>query len=254
MPCTNSQVLRKARLLKLIKVILWDIDGTLLDFEKAEKAAFYKCFEVVGLGTCNDEMLKRYSVINRKYWEKLEKNEITKPEVLVGRFFEFFTKEGIQLPTATGLQSVQEVAETFNAEYQVRLGDTVHFCDDGESLVHELKGKVLQCAVTNGTAIAQHKKLGLSGLDQVLDHIFISDELGVEKPNIGFFDKVWQTIGQYEKEEVLIVGDSLTSDIRGGNNAGILSCWYNPKGLDRTVDVTVDYEIQNLQQLREILF
>ena len=77
----------------MIKVVLWDIDGTLLDFEKAEKAAFYKCFEVVGLGTCNDEMLKRYSVINRKYWEKLEKNEITKPEVLVGRFFEFFTKE-----------------------------------------------------------------------------------------------------------------------------------------------------------------
>lgn len=237
----------------MIKVVLWDIDGTLLDFEKAEKAAFYKCFEVVGLGACNDEMLKRYSVINRKYWEKLEKNELTKPEVLVGRFFEFFTKEEISLPTGTGLQTIQEVAEAFNAEYQVRLGDTVHFCDDGESLVQELKGKVLQCAVTNGTAIAQHKKLRLSGLDQILDGLFISDEIGVEKPNIAFFDAVWKSIGHFEKDEVLIVGDSLTSDMRGGNNAGILCCWYNPKGLEKNVSVELDYEIHNLQELREIL-
>lgn len=227
----------------MIKVILWDIDGTLLNFLAAEHVAIRKCFEIFDLGECTDEMIRRYSVINRKYWERLERGEITKPEVLVGRFLEFFRSEGI--PT--------ECAERFNEEYQVRLGDTICFCDDGYELVKKLKGKVKQYAVTNGTKVAQDRKLERSGLGQLLDGIFISEEIGVEKPGMGFFEYVWEKIGIYDKSEIMIVGDSLTSDIRGGNNAGIVCCWYNPGKAINEKGVRVDYEIENLQQILNIL-
>ena len=227
----------------MIKVVLWDIDGTLLNFEAAEKNAIRACFASHELGECSDEMLKRYSVINRKYWEALEKCELTKPQVLVGRFREFFETEGLPV----------EKAESVNAEYQLLLGETVVFCDDGYELVNKLKGKVKQVAVTNGTKVAQDKKLAKSNLIELLDNVFISDVLGVEKPNKGFFDIVFERIGEYKKEEMLIVGDSLTSDIRGGNNAGILTCWYNPKKLENTVGVHVDYEITNLWEIEQIL-
>lgn len=227
----------------MIKAILWDIDGTLLDFGAAEKVAINQCFASHGLGECTDEMLKRYIVINRKYWEALEKGELTKPEILVGRFREFFETEGLPV----------EKAESFNAEYQVRLGDTVVFCDNGFELVQKYKGQLKQYAVTNGTKVAQDRKLKNSGLDTLFDDIFISDVLGVEKPNIGFFDFVFAKIGDYAKEEVLIVGDSLTSDMQGGVNAGIITCWYNPKGLSNTKEINVDFEIRNLWEIEQIL-
>lgn len=231
----------------MIKVILWDIDGTLLNFERAENYAVKKCFEIFGLGVCTDEMVKRYSVINTKYWERLERNEITKQEVLVGRFQEFFETEG--LPA--------EKAVPFNDEYQVRLGDVVFFNDNAKALITELKEQgLIQFAVTNGTLTAQRKKLAASGLDKLLEKAFISDEIGVEKPNTAFFDRVFAEIakvGNFKKEEILIVGDSLTSDIQGGNNANIPCCWYNPKGDQNTKRLRIDYEIQNLDELKKII-
>lgn len=227
----------------MIKVILWDIDGTLLDFEKAEKQAIRTCFEVFDLGECTDDMIAKYSVINKGYWERLERKEMTKPQILVERFREFFATEGI----------VTDCAENFNKEYQLRLGDTICFCDDGYELVKSLKNRVKQYAVTNGTKVAQVKKLNKSGLIDLFDDVFISEDIGVEKPDVKFFEHVWDEIGQYASDEVIIIGDSLTSDMQGGNNAGILCSWYNPKGLENTNGVKLDYEIQNLQEILKIL-
>jgi len=227
----------------MIKVLLWDIDGTILDFLAAEKEAMKKCFQICGLGECTDEMIAKYSKINRKYWEMLERGEITKPEVLVGRFEEFFASEGI----------ITDCAPKFNKEYQVRLGDTICFQDNAYELLKRLKGSVKQYAVTNGTKVAQDRKLKLSGLIDIFDYVFISEELGVEKPGIGFFEKVWEKIGTYEPNEVMIIGDSLTSDMQGGNNAGILCCWYNPKGVVNDKGVRIDYEINDLQKVRKII-
>ena len=227
----------------MLKAILWDVDGTLLDFIKAEHAAIKKCFEVFNLGECTDEMIARYSVINKRYWERLERGEITKPEVLIGRFQEFFASEGI----------VTDCAEHFNKEYQVRLGDTICFCDDSYELLKGLKGIVKQYAVTNGTKVAQDKKLNKSGLDKIFDDIFISEEIGIEKPYVGFFEHVWNKIGTYEPDEVMIVGDSLTSDMQGGNNAGILCCWYNPYRKKNDKNLRIDYDIDNLQKVLEII-
>lgn len=227
----------------MIKIILWDVDATLLNFELAEKAAMEKCFSMFEMGDCTQEMLSRYSKINRSYWQRLERGELTKPEVLVGRFEEFFGKEGFPV----------EKAAAFNEEYQVRLGDTVFFHDNAYELIKELQGKVKQAIVTNGTVVAQERKLEKSGLNKLITDIFISDRIGAEKPSPKFFEKVWEELGPYKKEEVMIVGDSLTSDMQGGNNAGIRCCWYNPKGLKNETSVRVDYEITNLWQVKDIL-
>ena len=149
-------------------------------------------------------------------------------EVIVkGRFTEFFETEGIDT----------SIASSFNKEYQNRLGETIVFCDDSYELIKEFKKEYKQYGVTNGTKIAQDKKLSKSGLIHLFDDVFISEVVGIEKPGKGFFDFVFQTIGNYELDEILIVGDSLTSDMQGGNNAGIKCCWYNPKGLENQKDL-----------------
>lgn len=110
-----------------------------------------------------------------------------------------------------------------------------------------------QYVVSNGTVVAQEKKLRLSGLGELMDSIFWSEALGVEKPNVEFFERMFETIGPVEKDQVLIVGDSLTSDIRGGNNAGIKTCWYNPDHKERYADVKIDYEIADLHEIYDII-
>lgn len=227
----------------MIKTLLWDVDGTLLDFGKAEAYGIRKCFEIFDMGECTDEMLKRYSVINRKYWEALERGELTKPQVLHDRFVEFFSSEGIKF----------DRIDEFNDEYQLRLGDKAFFCDNALETVKALKGKYRQYAVTNGTIVAQKRKLTQSGLINIFDDIFISDEIGFEKPAIEFFNAVQQKIGNFNKDEVMIIGDSLTSDMQGGNNADILCCWYNSHGAENKENIKIDYEINNIAQVLKIL-
>ena len=226
----------------MIRAILWDVDGTLLDFHAAEKNAIRACFAELGLGECTDEQIARYSVINKKYWKRMEDGEITKQEVLNGRFAEFFANEG-----------VNGDVEAFNMLYQIRLGDTIVFIDEADRLLADLRERVKQYAVTNGTKRAQDRKLRLSGLDRLFEGIFISDEIGAEKPSREFFDHVFANIEPFEKDEILIVGDSLSSDIRGGNVAGIRTCWYNPQGLPAPTDLRVDYEIKQLGEIYGIL-
>lgn len=232
------------------KIILWDVDGTLLNFLEAEKVAVRKCFEIFDMGICTDEMLKRYSDINKRKWQALERKELTKEEVLVGRYEEFFELEGLD----------KNMARPFNAEYQERLGDTCVINDDSYNLVKKLKSQgYYQCAVTNGTKVAQDRKLANSGFGELFDAVFISDEIGHEKPSKEFFDYVFDKLELYMKannismNEVIIVGDSLTSDIRGGNNAGIDTCWYNPDGNQKSINVNIDYEINNLCKVCDLL-
>ncbi len=227
----------------MIKTLLWDIDGTLLDFSKSEEYGIRKCFELFDLGECTEEMLARYSVINRKYWEMLERGELTKPQVLYERFKEFFKTENIEFTQI----------DEFNMEYQYCLGDKVFFCDNGFETVQLLKGKVKQYAVTNGTYIAQKRKLSLSGLDKIFDSIFISDEIGFEKPSTKFFDAVQKEIGEFSHDEVMIIGDSLASDMRGGNNVNILCCWYNSHGAVNKDNLKIDYEIKDISEVIRIL-
>ena len=223
--------------------ILWDVDGTLLDFAAAEEAAIRSLFADFGLGVCTDAMLARYSEINRNYWRALERGEMTKPEILTRRFEDFFAAEGLSGPSPA----------EFNAAYQTRLGDTIVYCDGSDKLVASLRGKVRQYAVSNGTVAAQTRKLARSGFDRLMDGTFLSERIGWEKPAKEFFDAVFREIGEERRAGSIIVGDSLTSDIAGANRAGIKSCWYNPRGAENGTNAKPDFEIKDLGEILEIL-
>lgn len=227
----------------MYKYLLWDIDGTILDFEAAQNRTIKELFEKHGLGVCTDEMVASYSKINDKYWQALERGEMSKPEILVGRFAEFFESIGVDA----------SLAPEFNLDYQVTLGDYVVFEENAQEVLESEKGKYRLIAVTNGTKIAQTKKLKTSGLEQIFDAVYISEDVGIEKPNVGYFDKVFESEGITDKSEVLIIGDSLTSDMQGGNNAGIDTCWYNKRNVTNTKGVDITYEIHSLKDIYDIV-
>ena len=227
----------------MYKYLLWDIDGTVLDFLASEAYAIRFLFEKYNIGKCTDEMIKLYSQINSKYWQMLERGELTKPEILVGRFREFFAEIGADV----------KIAEDFNRDYQLSLGDHIEFVDKAKDVLLYQKDKYTLVAVTNGTKVAQDKKLRLSGLDKIFDAIFISENVGAEKPNKEFFDHVFENLGISNKKEVLIIGDSLTSDMKGGANAGIDTCWFNPAHNTNTLDISITYEIDDLGKIADIV-
>lgn len=227
----------------MIDTILWDIDATLLSFKKAEAYAIRLCFEEFGFGKCGDEMIAQYSAVNEGYWRRLENGELSKSEVLSGRFVDFFGSCGLP---------VERVSD-FNHAYQLHLGDEIFFNDGAELVLKTLQGRVRQYAVTNGTKLAQDRKLKRSGMDKIFDGIFISEDVGAEKPTSKFFSRVWEEIGEYDPRRTMIVGDSLTSDMQGGNNECLICCWYNPHGRANTTGLRIDYEIKSLEEVLSIV-
>ena len=218
----------------MIKAVLWDIDGTLLNFKRAQYVALYKCFAYFD-EHLDDGMVEVYDRINHSYWLMLEKGEISKSELLVKRFVVFFRKYGINIDP-----------EEFNEMYQVELGNTYVFNDHGYETVKELKNRgIIQFAVTNGTKVAQNGKLRGSGLDKLLDEIFISEDIGFEKPDKRFFEPVIDKLREYgiEKNECVIVGDSDSSDIQGGINAGIRTVHYTDELRSRADAIISDLSL-----------
>ena len=225
------------------KYLLWDVDGTILNFELAERAAIRSLFDRFKLGDCSDEMLMYYSQINKRYWQLMESGKIKKDKMLVERFIEFFSNKGINA----------DIAAEFNKEYQIALCDTIVFNDDAIDIIKHQKKTCKIIIVTNGTEVVQEKKLERSGLNDIVDNVFISELVGFEKPNIKFFEKVILEVGIKDLKEALIIGDSLTSDIQGGHNIGIDTCWYNPKNEENTTLLNPTYTIRNLHELENII-
>lgn len=225
------------------KYLLWDIDGTIINFELAERAAIRSLFDRFKLGDCSDEMLMYYSQINKRYWQLMESGKIKKDKMLVERFVEFFSNKGINA----------DIAAEFNKEYQIALCDTIVFNDDAMDIIKHQKKTCKIIIVTNGTEVVQEKKLERSGLNDIVDNVFISELVGFEKPNIKFFEKVILEVGIKDLKEALIIGDSLTSDIQGGHNIGIDTCWYNPKNEENTTLLSPTYTIRNLHELENII-
>ncbi|MBP3737051.1 MAG: YjjG family noncanonical pyrimidine nucleotidase [Lachnospiraceae bacterium] len=227
------------------KVLLWDIDGTILNFKAAEKEAIRMGFRNYHLGECTDEMIARYSVINDRYWREMELGRTTKEALLIDRFMEFFEKEGIRI--------TRDTVVSFNDDYQLDLGETIVFNDGADALLRDLKGKVLQYAVTNGNKVTQEKKFARSGLLKILDGAFISEEVGAEKPRPEFFEAVFRALPEFKKEDYLVIGDSLTADMFGANNAHLACCWYNPKERAGMEELRIDYEIRSLREIPGII-
>ena len=224
-----------------MKKILWDIDGTLLNFDLAETAAINKCFEIFNLEKPTDEMFKVYKNINNIYWERLERNEVTRDEVLLGRFRDFFEKYCIET----------DIAKDFNHNYQIELGKTYVFNPYGKEVVKKLASKYDQYAVTNGSLTAQKGKLEGSDLNKILKEAFISELIGFEKPDKRFFEYVFDKIGSRKLNDYVIIGDSLTSDILGGINSKIKTIWFNPDNKKNHLNLSIDVEIKSLNEVEE---
>lgn len=221
------------------KWLLFDVDNTLLDFEQTEALALEQSFALHNL-PFPAEAKARYHYINQSYWQRLERKEVT-PELLRnGRFQDLFAELSIHFD-----------AETFADSYLQQLGQQAPLVDGAMELLRGLNGRFQLAIITNGLADVQHPRLEKSGLKQYFSPIIISQEIGISKPNPGIFDAAFAQMNQPAKNEVLIIGDSLSSDILGGINYGIDTCWLNPNG--KTSDLPITYEIKTLSQLNQIL-
>lgn len=225
----------------MIKNVLFDLDDTILDFGKAEKNALTLAFTEKGINPTK-ELLSRYSVINDEHWKRLEKEEITRDEVKYGRFRQLFDEYKI---TA----SPEETADI----YENHLSVGHYFMDGAQELLSSLYGKYRLYLVSNGTYSVQEGRIASAGLEKYFDGIFISEKVGCEKPKKAFFEACFVTIPDFSESETVIVGDSLTSDMRGGKNAGIKTVWFNRKGRENTTDMSFDAVTDSLYGLKEII-
>ncbi|MBK8899644.1 MAG: noncanonical pyrimidine nucleotidase, YjjG family [Anaerolineaceae bacterium] len=221
------------------KWLLFDVDNTLLDFAQTETLALEQSFAQHGL-PFPGAAKQRYHEINQGYWQRLERKEITPEVIRTGRFQDLFADLGVTFD-----------AELFANSYLVQLGQQAPLMDGAMELVMGLNGRFQLGIITNGLANVQHPRLERSGLKPHFATVIISEEVGVAKPDAGIFDIAFARMNQPAKNEVLIIGDSLSSDIIGGINYGIDTCWFNPNG--QTTDLPVTYEIKTLHQLNGIL-
>ena len=225
----------------MFEFVFLDLDDTLLDFHKAEAIAVARALRESGVEP-TPERIRRYSQINVLHWQMLERGELTRAQVLVRRFETLFRELGVEADAA----HCQELYEEY-----LCIGH--YFMDGAQELLEYLKPKYRLFLASNGTARVQDARLKSSGIGPYFEDVFISQRMGADKPTPEFFSRSFARIPGFNPERALIVGDSLTSDIRGGNNAGISTCWFNPRGLAPMEGIRVDYEIRALGELRQIL-
>ena len=225
----------------MITTVFFDLDDTLLDFHKGEAIAIRKALRQMGVEP-TEAVVARYSTINQRQWELLEAREITREQVLYRRFDSLYQELGVS-------RSSRET-QTY---YEDFLADEAHYLPGSRELLEELAPKYRLYLVSNGTWPVQSRRIASSGIGRYFQDIFISELVGVDKPQKEFFDRCFARIPDFSRENSIIVGDSLTSDIRGGNNAGLLTCWFNPHGKPRREGIRVDHEISRLSQLPGLL-
>jgi 2-haloacid dehalogenase len=224
------------------KHLLFDADDTLLDFQASEQEALKGLFESLGL-TITDDLVDKYHEINHGLWAAFERGEVTKDEILQTRFRKLFAAIGFEIDRPS-----------LEAEYQEMLASGHMVIPGTFELLDQLRGHFELYIVSNGVASTQYNRLHASGLFPYFQNIFISEETGYQKPQIEFFQYVFDRIPEFDSSKALIIGDSLSSDIQGGINANIDTCWYNPNKLVNNKGLKITKEISNLDQLCDIVF
>ena len=225
----------------MVEFLFLDLDDTILDFHKAEHIALGKTFRQFGLEP-EETVLARYSQINREHWEKLERKELTREEVLVGRFDTLFAEYGISV-------NPERVARC----YEDFLSQGHYFLPGAEEALESLSKKYKLYLASNGTAKVQAGRLKSANISHYFQEIFVSQAIGANKPDQVYFDRCGEKIPGYDPKKAIMVGDSLTSDIQGGINAGMKTVWVNPHHLTHPKHIVPDYEIEALSQLESLL-
>lgn len=220
--------------------IIFDADGTLFDYDRAEFFAFKTTLENHGY-RATEASLKKYRKINTRLFRELEMGQIEAKEIRTKRFHLLFSQLKFKI----------DVNE-FSRQYLGNLSKATELLPEALETVKALYSKCRLLIITNGIGDVQRPRFNASGLKPYFDDIVISEEIGAAKPSRKIFDIAFEMMNMPGKEETLIVGDSLTSDMAGGIKYGIDTCWYNPSGMQNEKGFEVTYEIQNLQQIISI--
>ena len=223
------------------QVILLDVDGTLLDFNQAEADGMKVVLKTYGFEP-TQERLSLYHEINERAWAAFERGEVTKERLVCQRFVDFFG--------ALGKEVDGEAAEKL---YRSQLDASAILIEGALEICGYLQKKYDLYIVTNGTSSTQYKRLAASGLDRFVKDIFVSEDAGSQKPQKEYFDYCFSRIPGISPGQMLLVGDSLQSDILGGKQAGTDTCWYNPGRLPGRADIRPDYEIRALAELKSFV-
>ena len=221
--------------------LLFDADGTLFDYDRAEAAALTNTFHDFEF-----QYLPAYAgiyrEINGQFWRDFELGLVDQISLRTGRFERLFNSVGLKADP-----------ELFSHLYLEHLSQGTYLIDGAEEILEVLQRDYSMAIITNGLKDVQRPRLARSTIGAYFDAIIISEEVGYAKPDAGIFDAAFQSIGQPSREEVLIIGDSLTSDIAGGIEYGIGTCWFNPSELERDPELAIRYEITHLEELLDIL-
>lgn len=220
--------------------VFLDLDNTIFDFSLTEKKAVSKTLFENGLPS-DGETASLYSKINQFYWEKYERNEIEKTEIFVNRFKTLFEKIGVEA-------DAQKVSE----DYFNNLSKGHDLIDGALDILEYLKGKgYFLCATTNGVSKTQFRRIKEADIGKYFDIICVSEDIGFQKPDKNYFETVITRCHEKDKEKILIIGDSMSSDVLGGINAGIDVCWFNPKMAKPKYKTK--YEIKKLSEIKNII-
>jgi YjjG family noncanonical pyrimidine nucleotidase len=222
-------------------ILLFDLDRTLFDFDYAERYGIEFVLEKMDI-EFNKENFKTYKDINHALWARFEKGEVTAQFVEVNRFKELFQSLGIK-------KDYEKACELYS-NYLAQSNKLIPMADE---VCEKLRKYCRLAIVTNGIASIQHPRIDKSSIKQYFSNVFISEEIGIQKPNKGFFDSVFEQMEITNKQKVLIIGDSLKTDILGGNLSGIKTCWFNPQLSKNTTTAKPDFEIRELTELYSIV-
>ncbi len=227
--------------MKKYKWLLFDADNTLLDFTRAERCGITDTLLNSGLPAA-DEVITTYSAINDGLWKELERGLVTKERLKTLRFERLCQHYSFDAdPMAMA------------AEYVKNLSKYGFLCDGALELCRALYGKYDMYIITNGIKVIQEARFEKSGIKNYFTHSFISEEVGCEKPGCAFFDRVAESIDGFDPAYALVIGDSLSSDILGGVNYGIDTCWYNPKRLENPAGLPITYTVTKLSEVAHLL-
>lgn len=224
------------------EIIIFDADDTLFDFRKSERDAFKNTMIEFNIEYNENYHLKIYSNINTTIWKEFEYGLITQKELKIERFKRLSDKLNINF---------DEVE--FAKSYMKHLSFASFLYDDSTSLIESLHKNYRLSIITNGLTDVQNRRIRKSAIAKYFEDIVISEEVQVSKPDSKIFELALNNMKYTDKSKVLMVGDSLTSDIQGGINFGIDTCWFNPDKITNKTGMKPNYEISNLTDLKDIL-